>query len=113
MERRRRDEREQVPPSPLPSEHGLRSVMNRKTSTSTFRSRRLSAGYETFVYRCQPEPLCSGLRGWEARVRAVMVMLLLHSIPSPRPRSIVMATHGIVATSHPLAAQIGLEVLRK
>jgi gamma-glutamyltranspeptidase/glutathione hydrolase len=30
-----------------------------------------------------------------------------------RPRSVVMAPHGMVATSHPLAAQIGLEVLRK
>lgn len=28
-------------------------------------------------------------------------------------RSVVMAPHGIVATSHPLAAQIGLEVLQK
>src|SRR5436190_8884458 len=28
-------------------------------------------------------------------------------------RSVVMAPHGMVATSHPLAAQIGLEVLQK
>ena len=28
-------------------------------------------------------------------------------------RSVVMATHGMVATSHPLAAQIGLDILKK
>src|SRR5580704_11080351 len=28
-------------------------------------------------------------------------------------RSVVMAPHGMVATSHPLAAQIGLDVLRR
>src|SRR5271167_1361656 len=27
-------------------------------------------------------------------------------------RSVVLATHGIVATSHPLAAQVGLDVLK-
>jgi gamma-glutamyltranspeptidase / glutathione hydrolase len=34
-------------------------------------------------------------------------------IPPPRGRSETLATHGMVATSHPLASQIGLEVLRK
>src|SRR5262249_26018790 len=28
-------------------------------------------------------------------------------------RSVVMAPHGIVATSHPLAAQVGLDILKK
>src|SRR5438445_13431199 len=28
-------------------------------------------------------------------------------------RSVTMATHGMVATSHPLAAQVGLDILKK
>jgi gamma-glutamyltranspeptidase/glutathione hydrolase len=37
------------------------------------------------------------------------------NVPTPYKvgRSVVMAPHGIVATSHPLAAQIGLDVLKK
>src|SRR5258707_4920350 len=31
----------------------------------------------------------------------------------PAGRSVVIAPHGMVATSHPLAAQIGLDVLKK
>src|SRR5215475_764136 len=46
-------------------------------------------------------------------MRAILVVMLLADAASARPRSIVMATHGMVATSQPLAAQIGLEVLRK
>src|SRR5438132_12047380 len=36
-------------------------------------------------------------------------------VPEPyrSGRSVVMASHGIVATSQPLAAQVGLEILRK
>ncbi len=37
--------------------------------------------------------------------------------PTPQPgragRSVVMASHGMVATSHPLAAQIGLDILKQ
>jgi gamma-glutamyltranspeptidase/glutathione hydrolase len=34
-------------------------------------------------------------------------------VPGRSGRSVTLATHGMVATSHPLAAQIGLEVLKK
>jgi gamma-glutamyltranspeptidase/glutathione hydrolase len=34
-------------------------------------------------------------------------------LPFRTGRSVVMATHGIVATSHPLAAQVGLDVLKR
>src|SRR5262245_30757124 len=33
--------------------------------------------------------------------------------PGCAGRSVVMAPHGMVATSHPLAAQIGLDILQK
>ena len=40
--------------------------------------------------------------------------MLVAERPTPhRVRSVVMANHGMVATSHPLAAQIGLDVLKK
>src|SRR3954451_10631630 len=53
------------------------------------------------------------------RVAALAISGSLISIPfaesqSPRAgRSVVMAPHGMVATSHPLAAQIGLDVLKR
>src|SRR4029078_13338097 len=34
-------------------------------------------------------------------------------IPGRVGRSVTLATHGMVATSHPLAAQVGLDVLKK
>jgi gamma-glutamyltranspeptidase/glutathione hydrolase len=34
-------------------------------------------------------------------------------VPGRSGRSVVMATHGMVATSHPLAAQVGLDVLKR
>jgi gamma-glutamyltranspeptidase/glutathione hydrolase len=39
----------------------------------------------------------------------------VRTVPEPYQsgRSVVMAPHGMVATSHPLAAQVGLEVLKK
>jgi gamma-glutamyltranspeptidase/glutathione hydrolase len=39
----------------------------------------------------------------------------IRSTPAPYQsgRSVVMAPHGMVATSHPLAAQVGLEILKK
>jgi gamma-glutamyltranspeptidase/glutathione hydrolase len=57
-------------------------------------------------------------------VLIIVIPLLLAMLPSdaadrhPRSafrtgRSVVMATHGMVATSHPLAAQIGLDVLKR
>src|SRR5437016_1025235 len=36
----------------------------------------------------------------------------LRALPYPSRRSPVVATHGIVATSHPLAAQAGLRMLQ-
>lgn len=52
-----------------------------------------------------------------------LLLLLTMTIPAPADRhartahhvgrSVVMAPHGMVATSHPLAAQIGLDILKK
>jgi gamma-glutamyltranspeptidase/glutathione hydrolase len=58
------------------------------------------------------------------RLTAVTTMLALlttdiqagdRNVPTPfhAGRSVIMATHGIVATSHPLAAQIGLDILKQ
>src|SRR6185437_17147123 len=35
------------------------------------------------------------------------------AVPGKAGRSVTIAAHGIVATSHPLAAQVGLDVLKK
>jgi gamma-glutamyltranspeptidase / glutathione hydrolase len=48
-------------------------------------------------------------------MRYSLFLLLLVAMPiqaQPRPRSVTVANNGIVATSHPLAAQVGLDVLK-
>ncbi len=50
--------------------------------------------------------LCCGLRMAQAGPRH-------ESKPFRTGRSVVMAPHGMVATSHPLAAQVGLDILKK
>src|SRR5436190_9185788 len=46
----------------------------------------------------------------------VAVLLMIATLPIPAAprggRSVTVATHGMVAASHPLAAQIGLDVLK-
>src|SRR5438132_734111 len=49
---------------------------------------------------------------------APAILMAFRDVDAQQPsfqtgRSVVMASHGMVATSHPLAAQIGLEVLKK
>ena len=45
-------------------------------------------------------------------MRVAVFLLAALSLAADRPRSVVHATHGMVATSHPLAAQVGLDVLK-
>ena len=42
----------------------------------------------------------------------VALAAVLPLFAAPRGRSVVYATHGMVATAHPIATQIGLDVLK-